>query len=295
MKYFNENNPTGEIYMSEIEAFYMPETIEEVQKLLREEGHTILGGGTNLSVSMPQNVKGLISLKKLRLNTIEECENSYKIGAQVVLSDIVKHQKLQVLWDGILCKAACNAGSSLNRNLITVGGNIVKVLYWSDLPPVLLLFEGNVIDDKNEKIPFETFFEKHPVSLQFGKERFVTFIELETPRNNTQYFWESFQKTKVDFAITTVCGALSLKENRIEEIKLSVGAISLLPRRLKKAEAMLQGKMIIDTVLMNAFDEEFKNFRLKYDYRVSKEYTLEITKNLFRKNIMQIKERDHEN
>ena len=276
--------------MGKITAFYMPETLSEAQELLKSEENMILGGGTSLSKTIPGPITGLISLKKVGLDKIESNENGFQIGAKTRVQDVLKHEELSKKFNGILAKACRNIGSSQTRNLVSVAGNIVGIYPWSDLPPVLLILDGNVVTATDEKVSFGDFFSELPVRQKFGREKIVKAIEILNEKPGYAYFWETLQKTKVDYAMTTICGGVLLEDGKVKDIKLSVSAISILPKRLKKAEEKLQGKELTEENVNLALEEQFADFSIKTDYRASQEYLKEVTQNLLRKNLLGIQE-----
>ncbi len=149
-----------------------------------------------------------------------------------------------------------------------------------------MLLDGNVISNGNAKVPFQEYFEKSPVSQGYGKNKIITSIEIEKNTGDEVYFWESFQKTKVDYAMTTICGFIKLENKIVQKLGIAVGAISVLPARLKGVENALLGKELNEETLRKAIKEDLENVKIRKDFRVSKGYICEITENLIVKNLM---------
>ncbi|MCK5685587.1 FAD binding domain-containing protein [bacterium] len=272
--------------MSKIKKFYRPENLDTALELLSDEKNMVIGGGTTVAMNVPGSISGLVSLKKLQLSEMKVTGSKVEIGGGTTAQELYKWEGINNVWGGILTSACRNIGSTLTRNLVTVGGNIVSVFPWSDIPVVLMLLDGNVVSTGNNKVPFQKYFEKSPVSQGYGKDKIITGIEIEKNTGNEGYFWETFQKTKVDFAMTTICGLIKTENKIVKELRLAIGAVSVLPVRLTGVENALIGKELTESALREALKKEFENVKIRDDFRVSKGYICEVTENLIVKNLM---------
>ena len=274
--------------MSKIKKFYRPESLNSALELLKDETNMVVGGSTSVALNTPESITGLVSLKKLGLSEMKVSDGKIEIGSGVTAQELYKWEGINNVWGGIVTSACRNIGSTLTRNLVTVGGNITSVFPWSDLPVVLVLLDGKVVSNGDVKVSFQEYFEKSPVGQGYGKNKIITGIEIEKNDDDEIYFWESFQKTKVDLAMTTVCGLVKTEDKIVKKLRLSISAMTALPVRLKGVEEALIGKELTEDILRKALKEEFGKIKIKNDFRVSKGYITEVTENLIVKHLMKV-------
>lgn len=272
--------------MKKIKNFYRPATIKDALKLLESDCNIVIGGGTTVSLSVPEGVTGLVSLKNIDLSQKETSGSVVRIGSGVTVQELYKWEGISGLWGGVLSAACRNVGSTLTRNLVTIGGNIVSIFPWSDLPVVLQILEGNVVVNQDQKVSFSEYFADSPVKQGYGKKKIVTGIEIE--KQEGSFFWETFQKTKVDFAMSTVCGMVDVEGGLVKKLKLGVGGVSHLPTRLTGAERELTGRKVSEEVLRKALKSGLEQVKFRKDFRVSKEYISEVTENIIVKNLLKL-------
>ena len=128
-------------------AYFDPESIDEVVRLLREkENCELIAGGTDLLVNIKQELSSpdaLISLRKIKeMKTIKkETNGSLTIGAATPLSKVVTSPEVRNFQIAI-SNAAEKVGSKQIRNRGTIGGNICNASPAADTAPILLALEA---------------------------------------------------------------------------------------------------------------------------------------------------------
>jgi len=153
--------------MGKVKEFLIPQN-EQVLKESLEGNYVLLAGGTHIGRRISTlEVDKIISLRDLGWDKIEEDKKYYKIGAMVSISELLKDQKEKRYFGGLLYQAARDIGSSLNRNMVTVGGNITTVFPWSDLPVAFLILDGEVVTLDGETEGLADFWKE--------MQRFVDF------------------------------------------------------------------------------------------------------------------------
>ena len=109
-------------------------TAEAREKLLARLGQTgILAGGTSYIFTGKKDLDTLVDLRPLQLNQIDTEDGGLQIGALTGLTDLAFADTVQAYADGVLAKAAHRTGSTLNRNLCTLGGLLVHPYIWPEL------------------------------------------------------------------------------------------------------------------------------------------------------------------
>jgi CO/xanthine dehydrogenase FAD-binding subunit len=210
----------------------------------------IIAGGTDLVVSLrkgeaqPQILIDITRIPELR--RIEEAGGKIRVGAAVTHGEIASSKLIQQ-YGKVLSDAASWVGSPQIRNLGTIGGNIVNASPAADTLPALMVLEatGRVLSP--------------------GTDREVPLCELlRGPYQSTLIPVEllaqvSFPKLSSDFrtgfirlarraamAISRMSVAVALRmaqgEDRIDEARISAGAVMPTPRRMSEAESILRGK-----------------------------------------------------
>lgn len=259
--------------------FIKPESLKDTLELYKnymEQGRNVYyySGGTEI---VTFSRKGILNPDVLiDLKCIKECKEFHLneefliIGSCVNLNEIIESKISKIL--SISLK---DIADHTVRNRITIGGNIVGQLPFREaVLPLLVLdsilkiygkegvkeYKINEIFDKNLKIDkgdilFQIMIPKNLLSLDFYYDRKVFF-------------------TKVDYPIIS---AIFVKfENKIR-IALT-GALNY-PLRDYEVEKILNDKSLEKKEKIEKIVEKFKP-EFKTDFRASKEYRLELFKNI---------------
>jgi CO/xanthine dehydrogenase FAD-binding subunit len=90
------------------------------------------------------SVNTAIDLCDLGLNTIEETDEQFSIGAMVTLRDIEMHDSLNAYTNGAIANAVKDIVGVQFRNMATVGGSIWSRFGFSDVLTVFLAMDSYV-------------------------------------------------------------------------------------------------------------------------------------------------------
>ncbi len=137
--------------MFSIDKYVVAESLEQAYELNKNKRNVIIGGALWLKMGR-KKIGTAIDLSSLELNTIQENEESYKIGCMCTLRDIEIHEGLNKSFNSIFSKALCHIVGVQMRNLATIGGSIYSRFGFSDILTALLaldsyveLFKGGII------------------------------------------------------------------------------------------------------------------------------------------------------
>ncbi len=130
--------------MLKITNYVRAQSLEEAYTLCQKKNNVILGGMLWLKMQN-RSVNTAIDLCDLGLNTIEETEDCYRIGAMVSLRELETHPGLAALTQGAMAEAVKHIVGVQFRNVATLGGSLYGRFGFSD---VLTLFQ--VLDAKVE-------------------------------------------------------------------------------------------------------------------------------------------------
>lgn len=173
------------------------------------------------------------------------------------------------------------------------GGDQCYAVCQADLAPVLVALEAKVrIQRRGSErvIPVSEFFTddgETPNVLQF--DEIVTEIQVPPPLKNSA---GSYQKLKIreaiDFPLGSVATVLAMDGSRVcRKAKLVLGAVASAPVEVNKAETVLEGKKINDSVLEAAADEIFKAAHPVANLSIDNTYRRKMTRILFQRAVKQ--------
>lgn len=189
--------------MIKIRDYVKVESLEEAWELNQKRTNKILGGMLWLRMGS-RNVQKAIDLSGLGLDTIEETEDAFSIGAMVTLRQIELHEGLNALCEGLLHDAVCDIVGTQFRNLATVGGSIFGRFGFSDVMTAFLALDSYVELYKGGVVPMSEF-----VKIKRDNDILVRVI---VKKQAGHFVYLSHRNTRTDFPVLTVavsdCGGV---------------------------------------------------------------------------------------
>jgi CO/xanthine dehydrogenase FAD-binding subunit len=196
--------------MITIQKYVRAQSLEEAWQLNQNKNNRILGGMLWLRLGKG-NVNTAIDLCDLGLNTIEETEEEFSIGAMVTLRDIEMHENLNTYSNGAVANAVKDIVGVLFRNLATVGGSIWGRFGFSDVLTVFLALDSYVELYKGGIIPLEQF-----AKMKQDNDILVRLIVKKTP---CKVVYTSMRNQRTDFPVIA-CAVAHMNG----EYRASIGA-----------------------------------------------------------------------
>jgi CO/xanthine dehydrogenase FAD-binding subunit len=232
--------------------YQSPETLAEACRILEKWGRTgkIIAGGTDLVISLrkgesqPQTLIDVTRIPELR--QIEEAEGKIRIGAAVTHGEIASSKLIQ-RYGKVLSDAASWVGSPQVRNLGTIGGNIVNASPAADTLPALMVLDasGKVISSRQvRELPLSELFQG-PYQSSLNSDELL--VEVSFPKLGSDFrtgFIRLARRAAMAISRLSVAVALRMArgEDRVEEVRISAGAVTPTPHRMSDAESILAGK-----------------------------------------------------
>ena len=142
--------------MITIQKYVRAESLEEAWQLNQGKRNRILGGMLWLRLGSSM-VDTAIDLSDLGLNTIEEDETQFSIGAMTTLRDLELHKGLNDYSYNAVANAVRDIVGVQFRNMATVGGSIWGRFGFSDVLTVFLALDTYVELYKGGIVPLEQF------------------------------------------------------------------------------------------------------------------------------------------
>ena len=147
--------------MITIQKYVRAQSLEEAWQLNQKKQNRILGGMLWMRLGKG-SVGTAIDLCDLGLNTIEENDEHFSIGAMVTLRDIEQHESLNAYTFGAVKAAVKDIVGVQFRNMATVGGSIWGRFGFSDVLTVFLALDTYVELYKGGIVSLEQFAKMKP-------------------------------------------------------------------------------------------------------------------------------------
>ena len=145
--------------MMTIREYKRAESLEEAWQLNQKKANRILGGMIWLKMETI-NVGTAIDLSGLGLDTIEETDVGFSIGAMVTLRQLETHPGLKAFTHGAVREALRHIVGVQLRNLATVGGSIYSRFGFSDVLTLFLAMDCSVELYKGGIVPLREYAER---------------------------------------------------------------------------------------------------------------------------------------
>jgi len=257
-------------------------SVEEALSLLSQYGEKarFVSGGTDFLMQLKRGEavpECLISLGEIReLDFIKYDEiNGLRIGSLTSIVDVANSSLIQSKFS-ILAQAASMLGTPAIRNQATLGGNLSNAAPSADTAPPLLVLgaKAKTAGVEGEKlIPLEDFF-VGPGQTILGQDHLLTEIQIPKmlPHSGGAYLKQK-RRQGADLAVVGVAGLVVMQEEVLKDIKIALGAVAPTPMRARKAEEILRGRKLDQSLLEksgHAASDEAKpidDIRGSADYR----------------------------
>ena len=274
--------------------YFAPKTINELKKIIKKYPNLdFFSGGTDMSLIVTKQKKNLDNIIYLNsideLNYIKENYKYIEVGATTPLIQFESFIKKYYSDFNIVLK---RYGSVQIRNVATMAGNIATASPIGDSLPLLLSLDASiVIESFNKKttLPLKNFFIGYR-KTKLKKGQFISSIRIPIFKNN---IFKAYKISKrIDDDISSVCASfnLAIVNKKIKSIKIAYGGMAAIPKRAIYCEKVLLKSNFSEDIILKAQKSLEKDFQPINDMRASKDYRMEIAKNLLIKCFSEIKQ-----
>lgn len=187
--------------MLTINQYVKAESLQQAYELNQKKNNVILGGMLWLKMQK-KNVGTAIDLSGLGLDTIEETEDSYLVGAMVSLRSLELHKGLNSMTNNAVAESLKHIVGIQFRNLATVGGSIFGRYGFSDVLTILMALDAQV-----------ELYQKGIVSMEeFSKMPYDNdlLIRIIIKKQEMKVVYLSQRNSKTDFPVLT-CAISKIK------------------------------------------------------------------------------------
>ena len=195
------------------------ESLEQAWSLNQKKSSAVLGG--MMWLKMGNGRKGtIIDLSGLGLDTIQEDDREFSIGAMCTLRQLETHQGLNLAFDGVFRECVRHIVGVQFRNGATVGGSVFGRYGFSDVLTCLMALETEVELYRGGRVLLEKF-----AAMPYDRD---ILVRLWVKKDGRRAAYGSQRNTATDFPVIA-CAVSRLGD----EWKVAVGA------RPKRAESIL--------------------------------------------------------
>ena len=292
IKLLKKITPNNIFINLENKKFFSPKTIKDLKGIIKKNSNfNFLAGGTDLSLKVTKERKEIsciVNLKEIReLDFIRINKNYIEVGAA---TSLIKFENKIKKYYPDFYNVLKRYGSIQIRNVGTIGGNIATASPIGDTLPILLSLNAEIIIEgfnKRKLLPLNNFFIGYR-KTKLKKNEFIRSIKIPLFKKN---IFKAFKISKrFDDDISSICGSFNfeINNNKIKQVFIAYGGMAEVPKRAKACEEILKGKPLKINTFIKAKDYLEKDFEPIGDMRASKEYRLEVAKNLLIKCFIEI-------
>ena len=274
--------------------YFAPRTVKELKNIIKKDSNlNFFSGGTDMSLIVTKQKKNLGNIIYLNsideLNYIKEGKKFIEVGATTSLRQFELFIKKYYLDFNTILK---RYGSVQIRNVATMAGNIATASPIGDLLPILLSLDASiVVESFNKKtiLPLKNFFISYR-KTKLKKGQFISSIRIPIFKKN---IFKAYKISKrIDDDISSVCASFNLEivNKKIKSIKIAYGGMAPIPKRAIYCEKLLLNSNFSEDIILKAQKCLEKDFQPINDMRASKDYRMEIAKNLLIKCFTEIKQ-----
>ena len=197
--------------MMTIREYKRAESLEEAWQLNQKRPNRVLGGMIWLKMENI-NVGTAIDLSGLGLDTIEETDEGFSIGALVTLRQLELPPGLAAYADRAVREPVRHIVGVQLRNLATVGGSIYSRFGFSDVLTMFLALNASVELYKGGVVPLAEYAQR-----PYDRDILVRVL---VPTENARFVYQSVRNSQTDFPVLT-CAAAKLADG---SIRAAIGA-----------------------------------------------------------------------
>jgi len=258
-----------------VEAFAYPTSVKEAVALLADtERRAIpIGGGTAVSQGGRRGASLLVDITRCGLDRIETSAETIHLGAGVRVADLASAE-LPGAAGWLLSETAGGIATQPLRNAITLGGNVMHLASWADLPVALLALNATVHVVHQQRAEFDLsigeLVAEHPHrALPVGSLLLGFTVPAMGERCGADY--RRFRTTVTDYSLVTVAAVVALDGKRCSHAALAIGAVGPRPVRSTRAENALVGSTLTRRTLIKAASLAIEDTRIVPNYRMAPE------------------------
>lgn len=274
--------------------FLEPAGIDDACRMLLDEPEEsrLIAGGTALMLGMRQRMLSparLVSIGHLEaLRGIDfDAKQGLRIGALTRHAELAADPAVQAHYP-MLASMAARVANPQVRNQGTLGGNLCYADPATDPPGCLMALDARVVirgPEGDRRLPIEDFLvDYYTTALAPGE--LITEIRLPPPTEGDRGHYARHLRTAAEHRpLVSVAAWVRSGDNGCAAARLVVGASTVVPTRVPRAEALLMDKPMSEATLTEAAELIAGDISPISDARGSAEYRREMVRVIARRSL----------
>lgn len=263
---------------------FAPTTLEQADEF-SNLGYKLSSGNTDLGVlenKGKNTLEKILSLSLIKeLYQIREEHGRIIIGARVNLSAVRQFCQSRV---PIFAQFINIFASPQIKNMATLVGNSANASPIADTVPFLLVADGQAHIRSSEGtriLPMENLYAAYK-TLNLGPHEYITHLSFAVPKPSERLKLDKIS-TRKDLDIATVNSAflVNLDGRLIKDIRLAMGGVGPMVKRLTNTEHAMLNKKLDSTLLQEARKQLQQEITPQSDVRGSDSFRKVLADNLF--------------
>jgi carbon-monoxide dehydrogenase medium subunit len=231
-------------------SYHAPTELQDALKLLAalapEDGR-ILAGGQTLVPTMAFRLARPAHL--IDINGIRELDGIAIVGDRLRIGACTRHvffesDKISGRLGDLLRKVVKFIAHYPIRQRGTLCGSVANADPASEWCCVTATLDGTIVtasESGERRIAAKDFY-KAMMTTALRDDELITAVELPLLPDDTRTGFCEFSRRAGDFAIAMVLATYRLVDGRISDVRIGLGGAEATPRRIKNAEAILNGQ-----------------------------------------------------
>jgi aerobic carbon-monoxide dehydrogenase medium subunit len=258
-----------------------PTTVAEACQLAAQHGDDarFMAGGTALMLALRQRLvsprvvialAGLPELKGLQWDAVK----GLRIGAFTLHDELAQHPAV-IQHYPMLAHLARHMANPQVRHQGTLGGNLCYGDPSTDPPTGLLVWDAEVevaSATTSRRIPLSDFLVDY-FTTALAPDELLVAVHLPAPVANIRSRYARHMRTAAEHRpLVAVASLARFVDDQCDELRLAVGASSVVPRRLPRAEAVMNGRVPTSALVAHAADTAAQELDVLDDARGSAQF-----------------------
>lgn len=260
-------------------VYLRPQILEEASECLAAYPHAkLLAGGTDLILSIerrkvtPTHIVDLAGIPNI--NQVIYADGTLRLGAMATIQELHEAFVVRDKFPDI-AMAAGYLGCWQVRNRATLGGNLANAAPSAEMVPSLIAHKTQVklIGSQGERIlPLEEFF-TGPGQTRMQQGEILVEVIVPEPREGLKMLYSRHAlRRSMDIPLVNAAVHVQLQGEVVIDVKIVLGAVAPTPIPSKKAEEILIGKKLDETLIANAAQAASLECRPITDVRATADY-----------------------
>ncbi len=274
--------------------YHAPTSLADAVSLLAQYGENakILAGGHSILPMMKLRFAEPAHL--IDINGINELRGVREEGGQIYIGAMTTETQLiasQLLWDKcpLIPEAAKQIADPQVRNKGTIGGDIVHGDPGNDHPAIMMAVGASFVlaGAKGERTVAADGFFLGTYSTQLDEGEILTEIQVPVPPAGSGYSFSKLKRKTGDFATAAAAVQLQMSGDTCSQINITMINVGPMALKASDAEQHLTGKVIDETLIIEAAEKAMAICDPVEDLRGDVEYKTHMAGEMVRRAIRQ--------